>query len=78
MHPAMTTYPSPDEDPTPPPPPETPGKAPTGKWGVPPTTSPQLTPRGGRSRATPGGRATLWAGLAVLIGIIALLIILSA
>ncbi|WP_157997523.1 hypothetical protein [Mycolicibacter terrae] len=50
---------------------------PTGKWGVPPTTSPQPTPTG-RSRATSGGRATLWAGLAVLIGIIALLIILSA
>lgn len=75
MQPAMTSYPTPDEDPTPPPAPETPGAAPTGKWGVPPSTSPQLTPAG---RSPAGGRAILWAGLAVLAAFIALLIVLAA
>lgn len=76
MHPGMTSYPTPDQDPSPPPAPKTPGAAPTGKWGIPPSTSPQMTPAGRPGQA--GGRAALWAGLAVLIGLIALLIVLSA
>lgn len=73
MQQAMTSQPAPNENDTPPPP-ETPGAAPTGKWGVFPTTSPQLTPSG---RSQRGGRATLWAGLLVLVGIVVLLIVLS-
>ncbi|WP_131812825.1 hypothetical protein [Mycolicibacter heraklionensis] len=72
----MTTSPTPDE-PTPPPAPVPPQRAPSGKWGVPPSTSPQLTPTG-RSAKPPGVRAVLWAALLVLIGVIALLIVLSA
>ncbi|MGV0748026.1 hypothetical protein [Mycolicibacter virginiensis] len=72
----MTTSPTPDE-PTPPSPPVPPQRAPSGKWGVPPSTSPQLTPTG-RSAKPPGVRAVLWAALLVLIGVIALLIVLSA
>jgi len=71
----MTTNPTPGDDPTPPPAPQTPGAAPTGKWGVPPTTSPQMTPSG-RSRVSPG--LVLWAGLAVLVAIIIVLIVVSA
>ncbi|QZA09372.1 hypothetical protein K3U94_09125 [Mycolicibacter heraklionensis] len=72
----MSTFPTPDE-PTRPSPPVPPDRAPTGQWGVPPSTSPQLTPSG-RSAKPAGVRAVLWAALLVLIGVIALLIVLSA
>ncbi|WP_409429089.1 hypothetical protein [Mycobacterium sp. SMC-11] len=72
----MTTSATPDE-PTPQSPPVPPQRAPTGKWGVPPSTSPQFT-RTGRSEKPPGVRAVLWAALLVLIGVIVLLIVLSA
>ncbi|WP_157864240.1 hypothetical protein [Mycolicibacter heraklionensis] len=50
---------------------------PTPDEPTPPSTSPQLTPSG-RSAKPAGVRAVLWAALLVLIGIIALLIVLSA
>jgi hypothetical protein len=71
----MTTFPTPEE-PTPPSPPAPPHRAPTGRWGIPPSSSPQFTPSG-RAAKPAGVRAVLWAALTVLIGVIALLIVLS-
>lgn len=71
----MATFPTPNE-PTPPSPPVPPDRAPTGKWGVPPSTSPQLTPSG-RTAKPPGVRTVLWAALVVLIGVIALVIVFA-
>ncbi|ORV47627.1 hypothetical protein AWC02_08240 [Mycolicibacter engbaekii] len=72
----MTSFPVPDE-PTPASPPVPPGREPSGKWGVPPSTSPQLTPTG-RTGKPAGVRAVLWPSLLVLIGAIALLIVFAA